>query len=326
MASLAAFRRPLALHDLHPAPASFRDDVVAGLRRAPKSLPCKYFYDARGSALFDRICALDSYYPTRTELAIMRAHVADIAGRLGRGCRLVEYGSGSSLKTRVLLDHLPALAGYVPIDISREHLMSAAADLAAAYPGLDIQPVCADYTGPLDLPAPRRPVARQVVYYPGSTIGNFHPPDAEAFLARMADVAGPGGGLLIGVDLKKDVAVLEHAYNEPDGVTAAFNLNLLGRINRELGGDFDLTQFRHHAPYDAEAGRIEMRLISLRPQVVRVAGEAFAFAAGEPIVTEHSYKYGLAEFEALAWRAGWSLEAVWTDTRRWFSVQWLQAR
>jgi len=318
--------KTLDLYDLNPPPARFRDEVLAGLTRAPKEIPCKFFYDDRGSALFDEICTLDAYYPTRTEVGIMRRCLPDIAARLGRACLLVEYGSGSSTKTRLLLDRLPAPAGYMPIDISRDHLMRAAADLAMAYPDVEILPVCADYTLPLHLPAWPRPVARRVVYYPGSTIGNFHPPEAEAFLRRMAGVAGPGGGLLIGVDLKKDRATLERAYDDDRGVTAAFNLNLLARINREMGADFDLDGFEHRAPYNAACGRIEMHLVSRRAQAVHFGDRVVTFTAGEPIVTEYSYKYGLAEFALLARRAGLTVDDTWTDARGWFSVQYLTAR
>jgi len=318
--------KTLELLDLEPAVSDFRAEVLAGLRRPRKEIPCKYFYDAAGSALFDRICGLEEYYPTRTEVGIMRRSMDEIVAHLGRDCLLIEYGSGSSQKTQLLLRHAPRLAGYIPIDISREHLIRAAAEVATAYPWLELLPVCADYTAPFDLPTWPAPVARRVVYYPGSTIGNFHPPEAEAFLRRVARVCGPGGGLLIGVDLKKDPAVIERAYNDAAGVTAAFNRNLLARANRELGSDFDLNAFRHHAPYDDALGRIEMRLVSRRRQTVHIGGEAVVLAPAEPIVTEYSYKYGLTEFEALAWRAGFMVDAVWLDDRRWFSVQYLTAR
>jgi dimethylhistidine N-methyltransferase len=318
--------KTLDLVDLKPPPARFRDEVVAGLRRTPKSIPCKFFYDAAGSALFEAICDLPEYYPTRTETGILERHLPAIAARLGRGCLAIEYGSGSGAKTRLLLDHLPAPAGYLPIDISREQLMRSAAELAMAYPGLDVLPVCADYTLPLDLPPWPRPVSRRVVFYPGSTIGNFHPAEAEAFLAGIARVCGRGGGLLIGVDLEKDRPTVERAYNDADGVTAAFNLNLLARVNRELEADFDLDAFDHRAPYNAAAGRIEMHLVSRKAQRARVGAERFQFAAGEAIVTEYSYKYDLVHFAALARRAGFDVKAVWTDPRQWFSVQYLEPR
>lgn len=318
--------KTLELVDLKPPPARFREEVIAGLRRTPKAIPCKFFYDAQGAALFEAICALPEYYPTRTEMGILQDHLPEITARLGPGCLLIEYGSGNSAKTRLLLDHLPAPAGYIPIDISREQLAASAADLAMAYPALEVLPVCADYTQPFDLPPWPRPVGRRVVFYPGSTIGNFRPAEAEAFLAGIARVCGRGGGLLIGVDLRKDRPTLERAYNDAAGVTAAFNLNLLARINRELGGDFDLDAFAHRAPYNAAAGRIEMHLVSRRAQVAHIGAEAFHFEAGEAITTEYSYKYELESFSAMARRAGFAVRAVWTDPRQWFGVQYLETR
>lgn len=301
----------------------FLDDVLRGLAACPPSLPSKYFYDARGSALFDAITALDAYYPTRTEEAIMAAHTDEIAACVGagggEGTVLIEYGSGSSVKTRRLLDALPALAAYVPIDISGEHLAHVAERLRAAYPRLPVLPLAADYTAPFhlpDLPLHRR----RVVYFPGSTIGNYEPADARAILAQMARVAGPGGGLLIGADQRKDESVLLRAYDDEEGVTAAFNLNLLARINRELGADFDLSAWRHEARYDAAEGRIEMHLVAERAQTVRVAGRAFSFPAGQSIHTENSYKYTPDGLAALAAPAGLRRAARWTDPRGYFAV------
>ena len=305
------------------AAARFRIDVLAGLGGARKTLPCKYLYDERGSSLFERICELDEYYPTRTELAILAAHAGDMADRLGARCLLVEYGSGSGRKTRLLLDRLREPAGYVPIDISSEALAASAQAIAAAYPELEVLPVCADYTEPLELPGPGRPAARRGVFFPGSTIGNFTPLEARRFLGRMARVAGPGGGMLIGVDLRKDRAVLEPAYDDALGVTAAFNKNLLERINRELGADFELERFRHLARWNPAAGRVEMHLVSEVEQRVRVAGAEFRFAAGESIHTENSYKYALDQFAALAGQAGLAVRRVWTDRDALFSVQYL---
>ncbi len=313
----------LALLDLEPGAARFCDEVLAGLTQEPKTLPCKFFYDARGSLLFDRICELEEYYPTRTEMAIMQSHAPDIAARLGAQCRLVEYGSGSSLKTRVLLDAARSLAVYVPVDISRQHLLNAADSLRAAYPNLPIRPVCADYTQPFTLPEGGTRAARTVVYFPGSTIGNFHPAQAQAFLQGVAAQCGPEGGLLIGVDLKKDPQVLEPAYNDRQGVTAAFNLNLLTRINRELGGDFSEDAFAHYAFYNHGRGRMEMHLVSTRAQVVTIGGKTIAFDEDETIHTECSYKYDLEEFASLAARAGFALQRVWTDEEGLFSVQYL---
>jgi len=318
-----ALAAPLALHDFEPEVDRFRDEVLAGLHQAQKAIPCKYFYDEHGSHLFDQICELDEYYPTRTEMAIMCDHVAEMAELLGRGCMLIEYGSGSSVKTRILLDHLCAPAAYVPLDISREHLLRSAAKLAVAYPRLKVLPVCADYTTRFELPPCPRPVARKVVYFPGSTIGNFEPEYALGFLRHIAQTCGAGGGLLIGVDLKKDVRVLEPAYNDARGITAAFNLNLLRRINGELGADFQLDQFRHHAFYNEEAGRVEMHLVSLRAQTVHLADAVIALRPGESIHTENSYKYALAQFAGLAQQAGFKTWKVWTDRRQLFSVHYL---
>lgn len=313
----------IALHDFEPRLDSFHTEVVSGLTQPAKTLPCKFLYDERGSRLFDQICGLPEYYPTRTEMAIMRDAAEEMAALLGPGCRLIEYGSGSSLKTRILLDHAPNLASYVPVDISREHLLKSAQDLAAMYPHLEILPVCADYTQAFTLPAGAHPVRHSVVYFPGSTVGNFHPRQAQDFLTRIAHLCGAGGGLLIGVDLKKSPSILEPAYNDAQGVTAAFNLNLLTRINRELGGDFQLSQWRHDALYNPLEGRIEMHLVSRQAQRVRVGDVTVHFEAGETIHTECSYKYSLDDFDCLAQRAGWTVRRVWTDPQQLFSVQYL---
>jgi dimethylhistidine N-methyltransferase len=314
---------PVALHDYGPDVSQFRDEVWAGLSLPQKTLPCKYFYDARGSALFESICELPEYYPTRTEVSIMESHAHEMAALLGDQCLLVEYGSGSSRKTRLLLDHLHDAAGYVPIDISRAALTESARALAVAYPGLEVLPVCADYTDGFELPRSRVAPRRRGVYFPGSTIGNFTPPQAQRFLSRMARVAGSRGSLIIGVDLKKERAMLERAYDDRAGVTAAFNQNLLVRINRELGGNFDLASFRHQARWDAKLGRVEMHLVSAVVQTVRVAGRPFWFNAGDSIHTENSYKYDLSNFAALAAGVGLSVREVWTDEARRFSVQFL---
>jgi dimethylhistidine N-methyltransferase len=310
------------LHDFAPARDDFRAQVVHGLRQTRKLLPCKFFYDQRGSQLFDQICDLQEYYLTRTELGILRTHVGDMAARLGPRCRIVEYGSGSSLKTRLLLDCVQDPAAYVPLDISREHLLEAATRLAATYPQLNILPVCADYTTGFSLPE-CSDVARTVVYFPGSTIGNFEPHEAREFLRAAAMQAGKGGGLLIGVDLKKDPAVLHAAYNDAAGITANFNLNLLARINRELEGNFALDQFAHYAFFNPRLGRIEMHLMSRTAQTVAVSGMSFDFREAETIFTESSYKYTLDEFASLAETSGWKVEKIWTDAERLFSVQYL---
>ncbi len=313
----------LELHDQTPGDDHFREEVLAGLRATPKLIPCKYFYDERGSHLFERICELDEYYPTRTELGIMEAHAGEMATRLGAGCLLIEFGSGSSRKTRLLLERLEDPAGYVPVDISRATLARAAEALARERPELPVLPVCADYTHRFELPPVPRPVKRRAVYFPGSTIGNFGPDEARGFLAEIAALVGPGGALLIGVDLRKAREILEPAYDDAQGVTAAFNLNLLERINRELGADFDLDRFAHRARWSEDRGRVEMHLVSRIDQTVRIDGVPVRFAAGETIHTENSYKYELGEFAKLAALAGFQVRRVWTDPRQLFSVQFL---
>lgn len=292
-------------------------DVLAGLSQANKTLPCKYFYDATGSRLFDAICELEEYYPTRTELSILQADAPAIAAAIGPGRALVEYGSGSSVKTRLLLDRLVEPAGYVPVDVSREHLLAAAAAIAADYPGLRVTPVCADFTRPFALPPGL--AGRPVVYFPGSTIGNFEPAGARALLRQIAALPGCAGAV-VGIDLQKPVAVLEAAYNDARGVTAAFNLNLLARINRELGADFALDRFVHRAHYDTRHHRVEMRLVSRFDQEVRIADRAFTFAAGEAILTEMSHKYTLDGFADMALESGLRRERAWTDADRRFAV------
>ena len=309
-----------------PTDTQFLRDALDGLKSTPKTLPCKYFYDRRGSALFDQICELPEYYPTRTEAGLMADNIEEMAAVFGPDTLLIEYGSGSSTKTRILLDHLPHLAGYVPMDISREHLYRTAEDLATSYPSLDILPLCADYTQAFTLPNACRPVQSRVVYFPGSTIGNFHRPEAAVFLKHIAEVCGPGGGLLIGVDLRKSPDILNPAYNDAQGVTAAFNLNLLARMNAEIGANFALDGFAHSAFYDAEIGRIEMHLLSLNAQTVHLGGETIRFAEDETIWTECSYKYSLPEFAAMAASVGFAVRRVWTDAEQKFSVQYLTVR
>ncbi|MBI3964359.1 MAG: L-histidine N(alpha)-methyltransferase [Chloroflexi bacterium] len=317
---------PVRLLDLEPRLDTFREEVLDGLWRSPKRLPCKFFYDDRGSQLFDAICELDEYYPTRTELDILHRHVGAMAAAIGPRCRVVEYGSGSGVKTRILLDALEEPVAYVPIDISREHLLRSARRLAAAYPDLEVLPVCADYTQSFDLPDSTRLARRTVVYFPGSTIGNFDLDEAREFLRHIGAICGPGGGLLIGVDLKKDPTILHAAYNDAQGVTAAFNLNLLARINRELGADLRLDHFAHYAFYSPEPGRIEMHLVSLSDQTAEVGGEAIAFEHGESILTEYSYKYSLGGFRRLAADASFDVQDVWVDDHHRFSVQYLTVR
>lgn len=316
--------RDLDLVDQAPAVEQFRRDVLAALSRQPqRELPTQYLYDARGSELFDRICDLPEYYPTRTELGIMEHDAAAMAEAMGPGALVIEYGSGSSVKTRRLLERLDEPAGCVLVDISREHLLRSAEDLAAAFPHVEVLPVCADFTQPFEIPEPRAEVRRRVVYFPGSTIGNFLPDQATRLLKQMAAQAGPGGGLLIGTDLRKDPAVLEAAYNDAQGVTAEFDLNLLRRVNRELGADFDLDAFEHRAIYDVELGRIEMHLVSQQAQVVTLAGHRFTFAQGETIRTEYSHKYAIDGFRRMAAAAGFVGQRVWTDPHELFAVHFL---
>jgi dimethylhistidine N-methyltransferase len=303
--------------------SQFRADVLAGLSRPQKRLPAKYFYDAAGSRLFDQITELPEYYPTRTELGILRAHAAEMAARCGPRCLLIEPGAGSLTKVRLLLDRLDRPAGYVPVDVSGEHLRGAAAALADDYPALPVTPVVADFTRPFALPDSA--ASRRVAFFPGSTVGNFDPPEADALLKRFARLVGPGGGVLIGIDLRKDVVVLERAYDDAAGVTAAFNLNLLVRINRELDADFDLGAFRHRAFYNRERSRIEMHLVSDGAQRVRVCGRAFDFRPGESIHTENSHKYDVTEFAARAAACGLRLDETWTDEQNYFAVLYLTA-
>jgi dimethylhistidine N-methyltransferase len=300
----------------------FLEDVVEGLSRPRKSLPPKYFYDAAGSRLFERICRLREYYPTRTELSITRKNLSRIARFAGRGCALLEYGTGEGVKTRLLIEALRPSA-YTPVDISEDALRRAVARLARGFPRLRIVPVRGDFSRPLDIP-PLRHGARRIVYFPGSTIGNLTPDEAHGFLKMTRAQVGARGAMIVGVDLKKDANVLHAAYNDAKGVTAAFNLNLLARINRELGGDFDLRRFRHYAFYEPSAGRIEMHLVSTDRQAVTIGSHRFSFERGESIHTENSYKYSIAEFQALAARAGFTPEKVWSDARGWFSVHGLR--
>jgi L-histidine N-alpha-methyltransferase len=305
---------------------SFRDDILRGLSAAHRELPCKYFYDATGAELFERICKLPEYYPTRAELAILASHGNEMADRLGPDCMLIEFGSGSSTKTRALLDRLKSPAAYVPVDISREQLLDTARSLIRDYPGLEVRPVYADFTLPFEIPASNQPSRKRVVYFPGSTIGNFDPDKAHELLRRAARLAGPGGGMLLGADLKKDPRLLHSAYNDRQGVTAAFNLNLLVRINRELRGNFRVDQFWHHALYNPLEGRVEIYLVSRQDQRVDVADHQFFIAEGEPICTEYSYKYSVADLTELAADAGFAVEQLWTDKARYFCVLYLAVR
>jgi len=299
--------------------AEFADAVLSGFARKPRSLPCRFFYDARGSALFEEITQLEEYYPTRVETALLEAYGAEIAERMGDARVLVEFGSGSSRKTSLLLSALACISVYVPIDLAGESLAEAADWLSERHDGLAIRPLVADFTKTHTLPVvARRP--RKLGYFSGSTIGNLTPGEARAFLVNAARLLGRGAAFLVGVDLKKDPAILIPAYNDRRGVTAAFNLNLLERINRELDGDIDVGRFAHDAIYDERLGRIEMHLVSLVRQTVRVLGREFRFTEGERIHTENSHKYTIAEFQALARTAGWRPAEAWTDAGNHFSL------
>ena len=307
-----------------PATDALAAEVLVGLHEQPKRLPSKYLYDARGSAFFDAICEQPEYYLTRTETAILARHAGAIARCIGEDALLVELGSGTSTKTRLLLDRLTRLAAYVPVDISGSHLSAAARSIAASYPHLEVLPVHSDFTHDFTLPHTRRTPARVVVFFPGSTIGNFDAPAAVALLQLMRRIAGARGGMVVGFDLVKDVAVLERAYDDAAGVTAAFNLNVLRRLNRELAANFDLDGFRHEAVWVPAHSRIEMHLVSRRAQSAAVAGQTIAFEAGERLVTEHCHKYTPDGFAVLAGSAGWIVRERWTDDERRFSVCYLE--
>jgi dimethylhistidine N-methyltransferase len=310
------------------ASGDFAHDLLAALTRRPRSISPKYFYDAPGSALFDRICELPEYYPTRTEIGLLQRFGPEMAECIGPGADLVEFGAGSNVKIRCLLQALHAPRRFIPIDISAEHLMDSARALQGEYPGLQVRPLAADFTRPFELPPPLplngHGTAPRVGFFPGSSLGNFTPVEARGFL-RRASALLRGGGLLIGIDLVKDPAVLHAAYNDAQGVTAAFNLNMLARANRELGTDFDLAAFDHYAFYQPVHQRIEMHLVARHAQHVHLAGRRFDFAAGDSLHTEYSYKYTIESFRALAAESGFAPEAVWCDPDRLFSVHWLRS-
>jgi dimethylhistidine N-methyltransferase len=308
------------LLDLEPKAAEFFSEVINGLSQQPRTLPCKFFYDKHGAELFQKICELPEYYITRTELRILQESGGDIAAQLGEEIELIGLGTGAGTKTRILLTWLKKPAVYVPVDISSAQLLRSTTLFRQLFPDLEILPVCADYLQSFRLPASTRRAARKIVYFPGSTIGNFDPAEAVRFLERVASSCAPEGGLLIGVDLKKDRRILEAAYNDAQGVTAQFNLNLLARANHELGADFDLHSWKHRADYNETAGRIEMNLISQCDQTVTIREHQFAFECGEAIVTEYSYKHSPEGFEEMARAAGFVLEKIWTDKQKLFGV------
>ena len=302
------------------AKENFREEVLRSLAKSPRELPCKFFYDERGAQLFQQICELPEYYITRTEIEILRLRGAEMAKALGPQIELIGLGTGAGTKTQILLEELQDPRVYVPIDISRQQLERSAGRFNKMFPTLQILPVAADYLEPFELPLPRQLSSRSVIYFPGSTIGNFEPDAAGEFLTRLIDLAGDGGGLLIGVDLQKDRQVIESAYNDSAGVTAKFNKNLLARINRELGADFNLSSWQHYAVYNPAEGRIEIFLISETNQNVRIGYHSFQFRAGERILTEYSYKHTISGFTMLARQAGFEFQRVWTDENRWFGV------
>jgi dimethylhistidine N-methyltransferase len=306
--------------DLEPAASDFLEQAIAGLSSSPRTLPSKFFYDERGSDLFQEICELPEYYVTRTETEILLQHGTEIAESIGENAELVGFGTGAGVKTRMVLDHLQNVIAYVPVDISKQRLTESAEALSREMPALEILPVCADYLQPFELPTPSRVPAHIAVYFPGSTIGNMVPHVARHFLERVCRLCGHSGGLIIGVDLQKSRKVLEDAYNDSAGVTAAFNLNMLERANRELGADFDLSQWRHRAIYNEQAHRIEMHLVSEGTQTVHLGERAFDFDTGEKIITEFSYKHTIEGFRALAASAGFQLARVWTDPEKLFAV------
>lgn len=300
--------------------AEFFDDVVTGLKSSPKQLPSKYLYDERGSQLFDEICRLDEYYPTRCEDAIIRRYSHEMAEQIGPGVMLVEYGSGSSTKTHALLEELENPAAYVPVDISGEHLESTAVGLREKFPNIEVLPVCADFTQPFGLPIAKQTPTHVAVFFPGSTIGNFEQADALAMLGQIAHLCGRGGGLIIGIDLQKDIDVVEAAYNDSRGVTAEFNLNMLRHINRELGADFCLEEFDHRAVYDEQEHRIEISLVSSSEQQILICDQSFELQKDEAILTEYSHKYTIEGFATLAAEVGLTLRKSWTDSEKKFAV------
>jgi dimethylhistidine N-methyltransferase len=314
------------MHDYQPATETMRADVLRGLAQDPKVLPSQYLYDERGARLFEQICETKEYYLTRTELAILRGNMGAIAERIGPDALVIEPGSGSGIKTQLLLEHLEDPAGYVPIDIAKKQLAEFAAQMDRRFPDLEVSPVCADFTDDYELPPCADTARKRVAYFPGSTIGNFTRAVAEDVLRHMGALCDAEGGVLIGVDLKKDRAIVEPAYDDEAGVSAAFALNYLVRLNRELDADFDLEQFGYEAPYDEVHGRIDMALVSHCRQVAHIDGVGVSFEAGERVRTEYSYKYSPGEFAVLAGNAGLEVTDTWTDSDRLFSVQYLTPR
>ena len=314
----------LKLNTHDPNDEQLLEEVLNSLKKKQKELPCKLFYDKKGSELFDEISKLPEYYPTRTEIGIIKTNIEDISDHIGKNCLLVELGSGSSMKIRLLLNGLNELSAYVPLDISYNHLIETSSTLSRDFPDLRIIPLCVDYTKPFEFPDFDFSWEKIVIFYPGSTIGNFHPHYAKKFLAMIARRSGKGSGLLIGVDLKKEKELLENAYNDSKGVTAKFNLNMLYRLNSEVGSNFEINNWQHNAIYNEYEGRIEMHLISLTKQDVSFNGTRIHFEKDESIVTEYSYKYTLSEFENLI-SDHFKVERAWVDDNNRFSLQYLSA-
>lgn len=299
------------------------DEIFNGLNQPQKKLPSKLFYDDKGSQLFDQICRLDEYYPTRTEMMILKNNVDEIVECFGDNSIFIEYGSGSSLKSRLLLKNIKNLSGYIPIDISTEHLQSTADSLNERYPDLDIYPVAADYTKTIEIPDIKKPVKKRMGFFPGSTLGNFLPEEAREFLTVVADELGENGGFIIGIDLKKDKEILEAAYNDKKGITAEFNFNMLNHLNDQFGFNFDVNAFKHYAPFNEEQSRIEMHLVSTKEQKVKCKNEVFHFSKWETILTEYSHKYSIEAFENII--AGlFEIDKIWTDDKNYFAVMHLK--
>lgn len=322
MATTSSKKNPIQFYDYHPAQADLLDEVIEGMANSPRSIAPKFFYDEKGSQLFDAICETSEYYPTRTEIKILEQNIDEIAEHVGEDCLLIEPGSGSSQKVRVMLDAVNPKA-YMPLDISKDYLKLAAEDVASEYPWLEVHAACVDYTNPFPLP-PCHEKARKVAFFPGSSIGNFDPEHAVDFLINLAQMLEADGGLLIGVDLKKNKDILHAAYNDNDGVTAAFNENLLTRMSDELDATFDLEKFHHNAFYNEQLGRIEMHLVSDETHTVSIGEHDFEFKKDETIHTENSYKYTINEFQTLAKKAGFSPVNVWTDKNNLFSIHYFE--
>lgn len=314
----------LKLYDLKPNISDFRDEVLTGLSKNQKEICPKFFYDDNGSKIFDQICELEEYYPTRIESELLRNHCSEIADLIGDSCLVIEYGSGSSEKICILLDNIKKPLVYMPIDISKQHMITASSKIAEIYPELDVLAVCADYTSKMLLPEyDQNTVKKKVIFFPGTTIANLEHVEAVKLLKQSATIVGLGGGMLIGVDMRKDPQVIHAAYNDAKGVTAAFNLNLLVRMNRELEANFNLNSFNHYAFFNLKEGRIEMHLVSLKDQIVTVAGQKFKFIEGESIHTENSYKFSMEEVKDLSEECGFKLIKAWSDDSNYFSICYL---